>query len=138
MLSPRVILMVLTLSASDQLDKLQSTIEQMRKQSQHFSSGIEAQPTPMILSLSEAVHGMRLTSSKAATRRSVTAAQLELWNRELTNLRAIARQTAILESLNFESRPVRHSAIPTAHQETSEWIFQGDFVTWLESGEGMF
>lgn len=54
---------------------------------------------------------------------------------------------AILKSLRFESRELRHRTIQEAHQETFQWAFQqgkgsGDSAmalgSWLESGEGIF
>jgi hypothetical protein len=38
--------------------------------------------------------------------------------------RNVARELAIISSLGFESRTVRHSAISPAHKETFQWVFE--------------
>lgn len=60
----------------------------------------------------------------------------------------------ILKILDYEQRPMRHEAIPLAHQETFEWAFlqpegsepvsqgysqgEGDFSRWLQEGDETF
>jgi len=65
---------------------------------------------------------------------------------------AAAKEQQILRSLSFESRPVRHSSIPSAHIKTFEWVFRshdsngngdpsttrGDLLKWLAEGNGTF
>jgi len=58
------------------------------------------------------------------------------------------REEAVLSSLNFEKRSIRHDHIPLAHRETFDWIFdkaatgdsgmEGRFARWLETGSGAF
>ncbi|KEZ43037.1 hypothetical protein SAPIO_CDS5114 [Scedosporium apiospermum] len=59
----------------------------------------------------------------------------------------VAREKAVLETLRYESMPVRHSLIPEAHKQTFRWIFQqpsedvtheSKFCTWLGKGNGIF
>lgn len=50
----------------------------------------------------------------------------------------LRKQQAILASLNFKARPVRHDAIPEAYARTFHWIFQSDLSRWLEAGSGVF
>lgn len=61
--------------------------------------------------------------------------------------RAVAEEQVILKSLNFKTRPVRHSSIPKAHQKTFEWVYQlagsnptrATYITkWLNCGDGLF
>ena len=68
---------------------------------------------------------------------------------------AAAKEQRILKSLSFESRPVRHSSIPSAYSRTFEWAFEdgephpnpsdgdrggprGDLLRWLREGSGFF
>ncbi|KAI1740933.1 hypothetical protein F4680DRAFT_447784 [Xylaria scruposa] len=59
----------------------------------------------------------------------------------------IAEEQAILKSLSFKTRPVRHASIPEAYQKTFRWVYhlEGDnptsatfFAKWLKSGDGVF
>ena len=60
----------------------------------------------------------------------------------------IAKEQAIIGSLNFRRRPVRHSAITEAHQKTFRWIFEDEadsrsgpnigFADWLRRGRQSF
>ncbi|KAH8159094.1 hypothetical protein CIB48_g9152 [Xylaria polymorpha] len=61
----------------------------------------------------------------------------------------IQKQQAILDTLSFDSRAVRHQAIPDAHPGTFQWAFTTDeleeerqdkmkFMHWLQHGEGIF
>jgi len=61
----------------------------------------------------------------------------------------LAREQAILTTLDFAQRPARYDGIPDAHQKTFTWIFhtpaaselappRADFSHWLRSGEGVF
>lgn len=65
----------------------------------------------------------------------------------------MAREQALLDSLNFEQRPARHDAIPEAHRKTFAWIFRKQtsadadadadatphhFRDWLRNGSGLF
>ncbi|KAI0486698.1 hypothetical protein F4859DRAFT_502136 [Xylaria cf. heliscus] len=65
------------------------------------------------------------------------------------NANDIQKQQAILDTLNFDSRAVRHEAIPDAHPGTFQWAFDTDepeeerqdkikFMHWLQHGEGIF
>ncbi|KAK5654647.1 hypothetical protein OQA88_6968 [Cercophora sp. LCS_1] len=72
--------------------------------------------------------------------------------RQMSNLSmlrtTVTKDHRILKSLSFDSRPVRHSSIPTAYSRTLEWAFtqpekertsqQGDILTWLREGNGFF
>lgn len=76
-------------------------------------------------------------------------------NREIESLRErmsqlsmserdVTKEQAILRSLSFESRPIRHRSIVKAHKETFRWVFQDShtngtgFAPWLENGSGIF
>lgn len=60
----------------------------------------------------------------------------------------VINQQSILESLEFESRPVRHTQIAAPHEETFKWALTTDtdqdpslgpsIGTWLRHGEGVF
>ncbi|KAI0545976.1 hypothetical protein F4679DRAFT_559496 [Xylaria curta] len=65
------------------------------------------------------------------------------------NANDIQKQQAILDTLSFDSRAVRHQAIPDAHPGTFHWAFDTDdleeekedktkFRHWLRYGEGIF
>lgn len=56
------------------------------------------------------------------------------------------KQQAILESLTFDSRPVRHTQIAAAHEKTFKWALTTDqdptlgssIGAWLQQGDGIF
>lgn len=58
----------------------------------------------------------------------------------------VKKQQAILESLTFESRPVRHTQIAKAHEKTFKWALTTDqnltldpsIGAWLKQGNGIF
>ncbi len=57
--------------------------------------------------------------------------------------RSLAREEAILRSLDYVQRPVRYETIPNAHKRTFSWIFNRGpeshgFAEWLESGNGIY
>jgi len=64
---------------------------------------------------------------------------------------SVAKEQMVLNTLSFDSRPMRHELIPEAHQRTFGWVFgnlsdeiedhheaRHHFASWLESGHGMF
>ncbi|KAK4152929.1 hypothetical protein C8A00DRAFT_34326 [Chaetomidium leptoderma] len=70
------------------------------------------------------------------------------------DLEVVAKEQAVLRSLNFSSRPVRHDNIPLAHEKTFRWILEPPpdghedhdgsdrskyrFLDWLRGGDGIF
>jgi ATPase subunit of ABC transporter with duplicated ATPase domains len=58
----------------------------------------------------------------------------------------LKKQQAILQSLTFESRPVRHTQIAMAHEKTFKWALTIDqdsvlgpsIGSWLKQGDGIF
>ncbi|KAJ2993823.1 hypothetical protein NUW58_g1728 [Xylaria curta] len=66
------------------------------------------------------------------------------------NANDIQKQQAILDTLSFDSRAIRHEAIPEAHSGTFQWAFATDeleeeekkdkmkLLHWLQHGEGIF
>ncbi|KAI1123050.1 hypothetical protein F5Y10DRAFT_286565 [Nemania abortiva] len=66
------------------------------------------------------------------------------------NANDIQKQQAILDTLNFDSRIVRHQAIPEAHSGTFQWALATDepdkegredeakLLQWLQRGQGIF
>ncbi len=58
------------------------------------------------------------------------------------------KEEAILSSLDFDKRPIRHDSIPPAHRATFGWVLRGSsatenavhgrFARWLKSGAGAF
>ncbi|TGJ80507.1 hypothetical protein E0Z10_g8258 [Xylaria hypoxylon] len=57
--------------------------------------------------------------------------------------RSLAREEAMLRSLDYVQRPVRYETIPDAHKRTFSWIFDRGptshgFAEWLESGNGIY
>lgn len=56
----------------------------------------------------------------------------------LSQEEAVGREQAILSSLSYSSRPVRHETIPAAQAKTFEWVFESLVAEWLKSGDGAF
>jgi len=44
----------------------------------------------------------------------------------------------IIASLNYDSRPVRHDAVPQAHKNTFQWAFDSRLAEWFRTGSGIF
>lgn len=44
----------------------------------------------------------------------------------------------IVASLNYDSRPVRHSSVPQAHKDTFQWAFDSRLSKWFRCGSGVF
>lgn len=93
-------------------------------------------------SLHQSLEQLRLDSNKVTTTAKPDAITLNGWKARLAQVlsdrKEIKREEAILTSLDFESRPTRHSSIPDAYQRTFEWIFTGNFGDWMEHGSGAF
>jgi hypothetical protein len=79
------------------------------------------------------------------------AGEIEALEQKISNLNlsqaVIAEEQAVLKSLSFETRPVRHNSIQEAHQKTFGWVYRpgentptsATYVTkWLRSGDGLF
>ena len=75
---------------------------------------------------------------------STGISQLALTEQELGD---VANEQAVMRSLNFSSRPVRHENIPVAHERTFRWMIDPSdesgetehlFLDWLKSGYGIF
>lgn len=60
--------------------------------------------------------------------------------------KGVQKQQAILESLTFKSRPIRHKQIAAAHEKTFKWALRTNQHTttghsigaWLQQGDGIF
>ncbi|KAJ5360510.1 hypothetical protein N7517_009701 [Penicillium concentricum] len=61
--------------------------------------------------------------------------------------KTVEKEQAILKSLSFDARPVRHTSISEAHQRTFRWAYEPDenapaaatfLPTWLKRGNGVF
>ena len=84
--------------------------------------------------------------------RNLSEAELKVLTEQVEALglsgKEFTRLNALLQSLDFDKRPVRHESIPEAHQKTFRWIFDGSspvkdspggrFVDWLESDHNLF
>ena len=92
-------------------------------------------------------------SDDATPHKDFGSEDVDILTRKVSSLslteRRFAREEAILSSLDFHKRRVRHDYIPAAHEETFEWIFEGSsstgnaandrFAKWLSSGgNGVF
>ncbi|KAI1747330.1 hypothetical protein F4782DRAFT_521549 [Xylaria castorea] len=60
---------------------------------------------------------------------------------------AVAEEQAVLKSLSFITRPVRHASIPEAYQKTFRWVYHVErdnptsatsVAKWLKSDDGVF
>ncbi|KAI3400741.1 hypothetical protein diail_1950 [Diaporthe ilicicola] len=82
---------------------------------------------------------------RSFTRDDVDCLQAKLQSLSLSG-QTVAKQQAILDTLTFESRPVRHAQIVTAHEKTFSWALKTDrgqargpcIGDWLKTGEGIF
>lgn len=120
---------------------------------------LEAQQSLKLDSIAETLRELdtRITAARSAEQSSLFVpddmTQLEGQMSKLSLFRAAAaKEQQILRSLSFESRPVRHSSIPSAHRQTFEWAFhshdlngngdtsapRGDILKWLAEGNGTF
>lgn len=120
-------------------EKLQSNQEQFFDQMSHEIGDIKE----WIKEVQNLVH----TGSQKSfdTANDVESLQRKLQSLSLSQTE-VTKQQSVLESLDFESKPVRHAQIPQAHQETFKWALdtvrdenqsQG-IGNWLRNGERIF
>ncbi|KAI1852341.1 hypothetical protein JX266_002519 [Neoarthrinium moseri] len=82
---------------------------------------------------------------------TITSLDIENLSERFSNIavseRSVAKEQAILDSLNIERRADRYHAIADAHIDTFQWIFDDsqkrhnggkDFITWLKNSDGVF
>lgn len=103
---------------------------------------------------------LQLVEAKDATHSDVASASTQMADLEKTmsqleiSRESVGRDLALVRSLSFKARTIRHDAIPVAHQETFQWVFNakdhengtadskkpqvGDLAHWLEARDGTF
>jgi hypothetical protein len=80
-------------------------------------------------------------ASDAAPFQSFTGAEVQSFQVRLASLNAAESNIfadKIVASLNYDTRPVRHSAVAQAHKDTFQWAFDSRLSHWLRSGSGIF
>ena len=127
----------------EQLERMQK--ESLRLQSNHHArlKGIEKhllQIKKDVFVLQKPIDGGTWTRINALQKQMATVVDS---NNE------VSRQHAILQSLTFPARPVRHDSLSEAHSKTYQWMFaetsteapdsaEGSFLRWLRQGSGIF
>ena len=93
-----------------------------------------------------------ITSGEHGVLRDLERGEIEAMTTKVANLSLaktrFAEEDVLLTSLDYDQRLRRHEAIPGAHQETFQWIFERRktlvnapgirFVDWLEAGNDLF
>ncbi|CAJ0544007.1 Ff.00g040360.m01.CDS01 [Fusarium sp. VM40] len=120
----------------DHVSDLEETLKSLKKQNQR----LHASQTSKIDGISKRLDGLKLTEASRPEMPSVD--QIENLITKLsalsTDFDSTSREQAILESLYFPCKPVRHGTIPDAYANTFRWIFQSSFSQWLESQNESF
>lgn len=100
----------------------------------------------------------RVAEMRQQNRYVIDETDVDLLTSKLASLsvetKLLKKARDILDSLDYGQRPVRHDAIPIAHQETCQWAFhgrqvtssanqshtrgEGDFSRWLQEGDETF
>lgn len=123
---------------SHQISHLSKTVESMS------GYGPRVGQASVIESMAKDLEHLKLESESADTAKTqpiFSLDQVQLFVDLLSNL-ARAEESlqaeAVIASLNYDCRPVRHGAIPRAHKDTLHWAFNSQLSDWLQSGSGIF
>jgi hypothetical protein len=103
---------------------------------------------------------LQLVEAKDATNSDIASTSTQMADLEKTmsqleiSRESVRRDLALVRSLSFKARTIRHDAIPVAHQETFQWVFSakghedrtadsnkpqvGDLAHWLKARDGTF
>ncbi|KAK3325944.1 hypothetical protein B0H66DRAFT_549813 [Apodospora peruviana] len=91
---------------------------------------------------------LKLDSNFEAMENDASTTETRFSSEQLTKLTDLLSKLAwaeeymqakiVTSSLNYDSRPIRHHAIPEAHRETFQWAFNSTLSNWLSEGSGIF
>jgi hypothetical protein len=145
----------LKLDQNSKLDAISTTLAELASTTENLRDEVSTSQSIMEPSMFElspganqsifkGIQSVLLTSSRVDALSTETS-QLALTKREVED---VVKKQAILKSLNFPSRPVRHDNISRSHKETFQWIVNSDedseegagkhFRNWLRYGKEIF
>jgi hypothetical protein len=128
---------------SSRISELGNTMQSLRGASRYAGPGYESR----IDSMSWNLDGLKLeiqrgpVGSDAESSASFTETEVQLFKVQLTSLTEAEDNmfaAKIVASLNYDSRPVRHSSVPQAHRDTFQWALDSRLSDWFRSGTGIF
>ncbi|KAI0549485.1 hypothetical protein F4679DRAFT_546275 [Xylaria curta] len=135
----KVISLHISTILSHQISHLSKTVERMS----NTRAGVGQ--ASIIESMSRDLENLKLESKSvdAAKPQSIFSVdQVQLFVdllSSLVNAEERLQADTVIASLNYECRPVRHSAIPGAHKNTFYWAFEDShLLNWLTSGTSIF
>ncbi|KAI1751255.1 hypothetical protein F4782DRAFT_506441 [Xylaria castorea] len=124
---------------SRQISQLSKTVESMNNGSAKVGQA------SIIESMSNDLENLKLESKSVdavRTQSIFSVGQVQLFVDLLSRLVKAEERLqadAVIASLNYDCRPIRHSIISQAHQNTFHWAFEDSHLSnWLCSGTGIF
>ncbi|MCJ1334366.1 hypothetical protein MMC10_011075, partial [Thelotrema lepadinum] len=144
--------------SSENVDRSSKELRELKTEARNMHDARVKQCSSIIDSLKELRGEIDLIKLKVINedhggiRRSLRDEEIQVLTKKVREMsmseKTFVEEDAILSALDFEQRPIRHEAIPEAHQRTFRWIFgsesaanspvDGRFGEWLEDGNGFF
>ena len=143
----------LNLDQSLKLDSISNTLSDLVASNNQLTEELSRNQAlvPSIREMSAAENESRVQNNRSLSLKSrvdglaTDISKLALTEHELED---VAKEQAMLRSINFPSRPVRHDNIPLSHEKTFRWMLEsGDteehsvgerFRDWLSNEDGIF
>lgn len=120
-----------------EVQRIHDSLDGLKEETHSLSADLKSRCD----SLSQSLQQLKIASVDTSNA-VANIAQLDVWRKSLVDFfsqyQTVTRDQAVLLSLNFESRTVRHSSIAEAYQATFEWVFEGELGNWLLNGHGTF
>ena len=105
----------------------QRQLDEMRSKTQSLNSQQSAKLDDIARLINDLGTRIEIADPKPLAS-SFNPPEIESLQRQMSQLSMakadVAKEHAILESLSFESLPIRYSSIPEAHQRTFRWVFE--------------
>ncbi|KAI0549228.1 hypothetical protein F4679DRAFT_584803 [Xylaria curta] len=146
--------MTMTLYICTIASQAQEARARQLEQLQTESNKLQFDQSAKLDKIMDALHAVKQRVEQIRHRNEAGTAlveELESLEQQISKLslsqNVVAEEQAILKSLNFKTRPLRHTTIPEAYQKTFRWVYhlEGDNSTsatlvakWLKSGDGVF
>ena len=133
----------LTSGISSRISELSKTVDLLKDDRRYGRPEHESR----IDSMSQDLEDLRLEIQRGAVNSDAKSSAIftkngvQLFKSRLTRLNEAECNLfadAIVASLNYDSRPVRHDSVLQAHKNTFQWAFDSHLSDWFRSGSGTF
>ena len=145
----------LKVDQKSKFDTIWSTLNEIRFTAEELRTTISANRSNFVGPSREETSAGGFNETLSSQHPSLPADQVDVLSEGIANLTFVgqemedaAKEQAVLKSLSFSSRQVRHENVPIAHEQTFMWTIappreleeepEGQFRTWLRLGDGVF